>query len=108
DPLPGPAAARHGVVLSGAALAVHVERRGSGLTALIDRARAHVRARIAATFSEPVRGMAAALVLGDDALADADRRAFEQSGLSHLLAVSGTHLVFAVLALVRALEAVLR
>lgn len=107
-PDPWPRAARHGVVLSGAALAVHVERRGSGLTALIDRARAHVRARIAATFSEPVRGMAAALVLGDDALADADRRAFEQSGLSHLLAVSGTHLVFAVLALVRALEAVLR
>lgn len=105
---PRPAAARHGVVLSGGALSLDVERRGWGLPAWIDRARSHVRARILATFSEPVEGMARALVLGENDLPPEDERAFQRSGLSHLLAVSGTHLILAVLALVRGLEALLR
>jgi competence protein ComEC len=47
--------------------------------------------------------MARALVLGENDLDPDDDAAFRLSGLSHLLAVSGTHLVFAVVALVRAL-----
>ncbi len=41
-----------------------------------------------------------ALVIGENDLSDADSTAFRASGLSHLLAVSGTHLVFAVLGIV--------
>jgi competence protein ComEC len=67
-----------------------------------------VRARIEATFVPALRGMAKALVLGDGDLAPEDQEAFNKSGLSHLLAVSGTHLVFAVLSLVKAAEALLR
>jgi competence protein ComEC len=107
-PDPRPTAARQGAVLSGALLALDVTRRGHGAAAFIDRARAHVRRRIDATFSARVRGMARALVLGETDLSAADEQAFRKSGLSHLLAVSGTHLVIAVLALVRALEALLR
>lgn len=107
-PDPRPAAARHGVVLSGAALSVDVAERARGLPALVDRARAHVRGRIDASFAAPVAAMARALVLGENDLDPADELAFQRSGLMHLLAVSGTHLILAVLALVRALEAVLR
>jgi competence protein ComEC len=106
DPRPG--AARQRVVLSGGALSLEVEGRGLGVPAWLDRARSHVRARILATFSEPVTGMARALVLGENDLAPGDEQAFQRSGLSHLLAVSGTHLILAVLALVRGLEALLR
>jgi competence protein ComEC len=48
--------------------------------------------------------MARALVLGENDLSEADDEAFKRSGLAHLLAVSGTHLVFAVLSLVQALR----
>jgi competence protein ComEC len=51
--------------------------------------------------------MARALVLGENDLDPEDDAAFRRSGLSHMLAVSGTHLVFAVGALVAALGAVL-
>src|SRR6185436_3183210 len=54
-----------------------------------------------------VEPMARALVLGESDLDPDDDEAFRRSGLSHMLAVSGTHLVFAVLSLVRALSAVL-
>jgi competence protein ComEC len=107
-PDPRPAAARRGAVLSGAALSLDVERRASDIAAVIDHARAHVRERILATFSPQVAGMARALVLGEADLAPEDERAFQRSGLSHLLAVSGTHLILAVLALLRGLEALLR
>jgi competence protein ComEC len=107
-PDPRPAAARRGLVLSGAALGVEVGARALGARALIDRARAHVRERIDASFAAPVAGMARALVLGENDLDPADELAFQRSGLAHLLAVSGTHLIVAVLALVRALEALLR
>jgi competence protein ComEC len=107
-PDPWPRAARLGATLSGSLLALDRGERGVGLAAAIDRARAFVRARIEATFVPELRGMAKALVLGDGDLAPEDRRAFNQSGLSHLLAVSGTHLVFAVLSLVKACQALLR
>jgi competence protein ComEC len=106
DPLP--ALARQGVLLRGSVLALDPERTSTGLGAQIDRARARVRARIEATFSAPARGMARALVLGESDLDASDEAAFRRSGLSHLLAVSGTHLVFAVLGVLRALDALLR
>jgi competence protein ComEC len=105
DPLPG--AARRGVTLSGAALALDVVERSRGPGALIDRLRAHARSRITATFAPDAEGMARALVLGENDLEPEDDAAFRKSGLSHMLAVSGTHLVFAVLGLVGALGALL-
>jgi competence protein ComEC len=51
--------------------------------------------------------MARALVLGENDLDPEDDAAFRKSGLSHMLAVSGTHLVFAVVALVEILRAFL-
>lgn len=105
DPTPG--AARRGHVASGGILGATVVRRGWGLGALVDRARAHARRRIVATFAPDAVGMARALVLGETDLDPEDDAAFRKSGLSHLLAVSGTHLVFAVVALVRALRGVL-
>lgn len=99
--------ARRGVVLSGGALGVVVLRHGRGPPAWIDRARAHVRARIVATFTAETNGMARALVLGEDDVGDGDRRAFRKSGLAHLLAVSGMHLVLVVASFVAAIRAVL-
>jgi competence protein ComEC len=101
---PTPSAARLGVTLSGGALSLTFVERAWGVRAWIDRARAHVRARIDATFVPAAAPMARALVLGENDLSDDDGAAFRASGLAHLLAVSGTHLVFAVLGIVRALE----
>jgi competence protein ComEC len=103
DTLPG--AARRGVTLSGAALALDVTARGHGVRRAIDRVRAHARSRILATFSSAAAGMARALVLGENDLEPEDDAAFRKSGLSHMLAVSGTHLVFAVASVVAALAA---
>ncbi len=106
-PDPAPAAARPGATLSGGTLAVRFVRRSSGLAALVDRARARVRARIEATFAPEAAPMARALVLGENDLSGDDDAAFRASGLAHLLAVSGTHLVVAVLGVVGALRFVL-
>lgn len=100
---PRPAARRSGAVASGGALALTVARRGFGVRSWIDRARAHARSRIQATFPPLAAPLARALVLGESDLDADDDAAFRASGLSHLLAVSGTHLVFAVVALVNAL-----
>ena len=105
DPLPF--AAHRGVLLTGTALALELEEPGRGPLAAIDRFRAQVRERIFATYAPQARGMARALVLGENDLDPDDATAFRLSGLSHMLAVSGTHLVFAVVALVRALTALL-
>jgi competence protein ComEC len=108
--LPDPrlALARTGIVASGGVVTLEVREAGSGLGAWIDRARAHVRARIDATYHAEAAPLARALVLGEVDLAEDDAQAFRRSGLSHLLAVSGTHLVVAILGLVAALRAVLR
>ncbi|HSU40678.1 MAG TPA: ComEC/Rec2 family competence protein, partial [Polyangiaceae bacterium] len=103
DTLPG--AARRGVTLSGAALALDVTARAHGVRRTIDRVRTHARARILATFSSAAAGMARALVLGENDLEPEDDAAFRKSGLSHMLAVSGTHLVFAVVSVVGAFAA---
>ncbi len=104
---PTPAAARRRTVLSGSVLSLAVEERGRGLFAWIDRARFHARSRIVQSFAPQAAPLAQALVLGENALDSEDDAAFKQSGLAHLLAVSGTHLVFAVLGIVRALRFIL-
>lgn len=105
DPTLG--AGRTQVVVSGGVLALTVTASGWGIRAAIDRARHVVRRRILATFASEAQAVARALVLGENDLSDQDVVAFQASGLAHLLAVSGTHLVFAVLSLVRALRAAL-
>ncbi|HEX4339388.1 MAG TPA: DNA internalization-related competence protein ComEC/Rec2 [Polyangiaceae bacterium] len=107
--LPDPTfnAARAGVTLSGAALSARVVRTSYALPALIDRQRTRARDQIEATFAPLAAPLARALVLGENDLSDDDGAAFRASGLSHLLAVSGTHLVFAVLGIVHALAFVL-
>lgn len=94
---PGPRQAQQGVLLSGSILGMEIRETGTGLGSIIDRWRAQARQRIQATFAPRVIGMAQALVLGENNLSDDDGEAFRASGLAHLLAVSGTHLVFAVL-----------
>jgi competence protein ComEC len=96
-----------GAVASGGVNEAVVLERGHGPPAWIDAARAHVRGRIEATFAPGAAPLARALVLGETDLEAADRDAFRRSGLAHLLAVSGTHLVIAVVALSRALRALL-
>ncbi len=81
--------------------------RGSGLAARIDHARARVRGRIEATYHAEARSLGRALVLGETDLESEVDDAFRTTGLSHLLAVSGTHLVLAVLALCAGLRALL-
>ena len=102
-----PSRARRGVMRTGSVVSSRVISLARGPPAWIDRARASVRARILATFPEQTGPMARALVLGETDLSDADDEAFRQSGLAHLLAVSGTHLVLVVLGLVRLLRAIL-
>lgn len=106
DPRPGEAL--RGVLRSGGALDVRVVERGAGLEAWVDRWRARVRGRIEATFDPVVAPMARALVLGESNLAPDDNLAFRASGLSHLLAVSGMHLVLVLALVTRALEGALR
>ncbi len=107
-PSPVPSAARRGSVASGSVLALHRRARGRGLASAIDAARAHVRGRIEATFPGPAVAMAKALVLGDGDFDSAQSEAFQRSGLSHLLAVSGSHLVLAICSLVSLANALLR
>jgi competence protein ComEC len=104
---PRPHAARRAVVLSGGAEDAVVVREGRGVGAAIDRARAHLRERILGTFPPDTAPMARALVLGEDDLPEQDSRAFRRSGLAHLLAVSGMHLVLVVMGFVAAVRAVL-
>jgi competence protein ComEC len=104
---PRPSEAHRGVVRTGGALDVRVLRRASSLAAWIDRARARVRGRIQATFAADVEPMVRALVLGESDLAADDDASFRASGLSHLLAVSGMHLVLVLALAVSTLEGAL-
>jgi len=99
-------AAKKGATLSGGLIAgERVSRDRTSLGGWIDRARNHARRRIEATYPEDAAPMARALVLGENDLPEEDAEAFRTSGLSHLLAVSGTHVVLAVLGFVRLIEA---
>ncbi len=104
---PRPSSARRGVVLSGGAEDVRVVRAGWGVLWGIDRARAHLRVHILRSFPAETSPMARALVLGEDDLPDVDQTAFRRSGLAHLLAVSGMHLVLVVMGFVAAMRALL-
>ena len=106
-PDPRPFIARSGVAASGAVVDLVRLERGTGIGGWIDRARVHVRRRIEATFHPEANPLARALVLGETDLRVADDEAFRRSGLSHLLAVSGTHLVLAVAGVAAALRALL-
>jgi competence protein ComEC len=100
-------AARNGAALSGSALNVEVIKSGTQFFSWMDRFRAHVRRRIQLTYTAATVPLGRALVLGESDLPGEDALAFRQSGLLHLLAVSGTHLVIFVLTLVRLLRAIL-
>src|SRR5690606_34903752 len=69
--------------------------------------RNHVRERIEVTFSPGAIGLAKALVLGENDLTQEEDHSFKVSGLAHLLAVSGTHLIFAVVSVVMGARAIL-
>lgn len=105
DPTTG--AARRSAVVSGMTLSAVRVSRQAGVRGLIDGARNATRRRIDATFARDAAPLARALVLGENDLESADDLAFKQSGLAHLLAVSGTHLVLAVATVVRAMTAFL-
>ncbi|MGO9833507.1 MAG: DNA internalization-related competence protein ComEC/Rec2 [Polyangiaceae bacterium] len=104
---PRPSEAHRNVTLTGGTLDVRTIRRATGLFAWVDRTRASIRMRIDATFSPEFSPMARALVLGESDLAPGDDRSFRVSGLSHLLAVSGMHLVLVLAVAVSALEAMM-
>lgn len=102
-------ATRLGATLSGGLLdGERVARDPWSVGGWIDRARNHARDRIEASYPLDAAPMARALVLGENDLPEEDADAFRTSGLSHLLAVSGTHVVLAVLGFVRLLEALLK
>lgn len=105
DPRPGEA--HRGVIFTGGALDVRVIRRAKGVLSLVDRARAQVRRRIDLTFAPDLGAMARALVLGESDLNPDDDLSFRASGLSHLLAVSGMHLILVLALAVRGLEELL-
>jgi competence protein ComEC len=93
---PRPVWARRARVLSGAALAVEVLDRGRGVRAWLDRTRSAQRRGIAGAMSPELQPIARAIVLGEEDLNDADDEAFRRSGLTHLLAVSGSHVALVV------------
>lgn len=99
--------ARTGTSISGFAEAVTVLERGRGITTAIDEARARVRSRIRATYHPDAEALGRALVLGETDLDPEVNDAFRATGLSHVLAVSGTHLVVSVMAVAAALRALL-
>ncbi len=104
---PVPSATESGVIASGGASLAEAVAEGKDLASYIDRARNYVRSRISATFAPKAEALGRALVLGENDLEPGDDAAFRQSGLSHLLAVSGTHLVFAIVTWVTALKGLL-
>jgi competence protein ComEC len=105
---PRPADALRGSVRSGGVLSATIVHRATSLLAWIDRRRAFIRFRIDQSFREDLAPMARALVLGENDLSPDDDLAFRASGLSHLLAVSGMHLVLVLGVAVRSLEAILK
>lgn len=99
--------ARTGTALSGTTDSVEVSARGFGLRRAIDHARGHVRDRIRQTYHPDAEALGRALVLGETDLEAEPAEAFRATGLSHILAVSGTHLVVCVLAVTGLLRALL-
>ncbi|SMH60170.1 ComEC/Rec2 family competence protein [Azospirillum agricola] len=65
----------------------------AAVTVAFERARGHIAERVAATISDPVEAsVTAALLNGEQfAIPDATMDAFRNSGLAHLLSISGLH-----------------
>lgn len=102
---PRPMRARRGYAFSGGALLAVVDQRAFGVRPAIDRLRTRLRRGLDAVMPVDVAPIARALVLGEEDLADADDEAFRRSGLTHLLAVSGSHVALVVGSIVAALRA---
>jgi competence protein ComEC len=103
-PDPRPAEARRAVAYTGGAIAVIRWRAGRSLVGWLDATRARLRAGIERALPPEVSPIARALVLGEEDLAAADDEAFRTSGLTHLLAVSGSHVALVVGGLVALLR----
>jgi competence protein ComEC len=107
-PDPRPGAARQKVTLSGSVVVAEKVVAGRGLASRIDQLRNYVRTRIESSYLPDAQPLARALVLGENDLNHEDDEAFKKSGLAHLLAVSGSHLVVVVLGVVGAIQGILR
>jgi competence protein ComEC len=80
-----------------------------GLAAIVVSIRSRIRHGLEDTLDEPARGIAIALVLGDESAVDVDAAAEVRSaGLTHVLAVSGMHVTIVVGAILFALLRALR
>jgi competence protein ComEC len=88
--------ARRAIVLSGTAIEVTRHAAGAGSIATIDRLRASLRRGLDRVLPAELSPIGRALVLGEEDLDEADDEAFRQSGLTHLLAVSGSHVALVV------------
>ncbi len=77
-------------------------------TALLARAREHVRLALRESLASDVVGLVIALVLGDASLDEDDAIDARSAGLSHVVAVSGMHVTLVVGAMVFVLARVLR
>lgn len=97
---------RLGSALSARATAVTVIGHEASAFAFVDAMRDRARTVIVQSYAPDVETLGRALVLGESDLSPEDDAAFRETGLSHLLAVSGTHLVIAVLGVVAALRLV--
>jgi competence protein ComEC len=98
------ALARQGIDLSGGLLFTERLSRSLAPRAWLDRVRAACRSRITASFPERSAALARALVLGDPVYDTTENDYFRRSGLAHLLAVSGMHLVLVILGAVKVLR----
>ena len=71
--------------------------RPDGIVRTIDGLRADITARILAALPGPEGGVAAALLTGEQTAVDKDiTQAMRNSGLAHILSISGLHIVFVV------------
>ena len=71
--------------------------RPDGLVRSIDALRADITARIMTALPGPEGGVAAALLAGEQSAVDKDiNQAMRDSGLAHILSISGLHIVFVV------------
>jgi len=71
--------------------------RPDGLVRTIDGLRADITARIMKTLPGPEGGVAAAVLTGEQTAVDKDiTQAMRDSGLAHILSISGLHIVFVI------------
>jgi competence protein ComEC len=84
------------------------ETAWQGFTASIQRLRVSMTARIRAALPGPEGSIAAALITGERGpISDADNAAYRDSGLQHVLSISGLHMALAGLGIFWALRALL-